>query len=283
MMSKPVAITADSPIDLTPELAKQFNITIIPLYVGLADKTYRDGVDITPEDIFKRYEEEKIIPRTSSISIADYTDFFRSFTDKGMTVVHFSLSSEISSTHQNALIAAEDLNDVYIFDSLNLSTGIALLAEKACKMRDNGFEAEKIFEAVRDLRGHICQSFVIDKLEFLRKGGRCSAMTALGANMLSIHPSIEVRAGKLELAKKYRGKIETIQLNYIREQLNKHKDINLDTVFVCHSGISDIQLNAICSLVAEHLEFKEIIVTKAGCTISTHCGPDCLGFAYLTN
>lgn len=282
-MSKPVAITADSPIDLTPELAKRFNITIIPLYVGLADKTYRDGVDITPEDIFKRYEEEKIIPRTSSIPIADYTDFFRSFTDKGMTVVHFSLSSEISSTHQNALIAAEGLDDVYVFDSLNLSTGIALLAEKACKMRDDGLDAESIFDAVTALRGHICQSFVIDKLEFLRKGGRCSALTALGANMLNIHPSIEMRAGKLELAKKYRGKIETIQLNYIREQLNKQNDINLDTVFVCHSGISDIQLKAICNLVAEHLDFKEIIVTKAGCTISTHCGPDCLGFAYLTN
>lgn len=282
-MSKPVAITADSPIDLTPELAEQFNIAIIPLYVTLADKTYRDGIDIVPEDIFKRYEAEKIIPRTSSIPIPDYIDFFRSFTDKGIAVVHFSLSSEISSTHQNALIAAEELEDVYIFDSLNLSTGIALLAEKACKMRDNHVEAEKIFEAVNALRGRICQSFVLDKLEFLRKGGRCSALTALGANMLSIHPSIEVRAGKLELAKKYRGKIETIQLHFIDDQLNKHNDVNLETVFICHSGIPDVQLNAIRSLVTQNLDFKEIIVTKAGCTISTHCGPDCLGFAYLTN
>ena len=281
-MPKPVVITADSPIDLTPELAKKFDVKIIPLYIILADKTYRDGVDISPGDIFNKYEEEKIIPRTSAISVADYFAFFRGFAEQGNAVVHFSLSSTISSTHQNALIAAEEFSDVHVVDSMNLSTGIAMLALEGCAMRDAGFEADKIYEAVSALRGRVCQSFVIDKLEFLRKGGRCSALAALGANVLNIHPSIELYGGKLELAKKYRGRIEAIQMNFIEDQLQKRGRINPDTVFICHSGIPAEQLEAVLRIVQENFSFKQIFVTEAGCTISTHCGPNCLGLAYLT-
>lgn len=280
-MPKPFVITADSPVDLTAELAARFYISIIPLYITLNDTTYRDGVDILPTDIFKKYEEEKIIPKTSAIPIADYAAFFASYAAKGMAVVHISLSSEISSTHQNAMIAAEEFSDVFVVDSRNLSTGIALLAIKACEMRDSGLEAEQIYTACNELRGKVCQSFVIDKLEFLRKGGRCSALTALGANMLSIHPSIEMVDGKLELAKKYRGKIETIQLQYIADQLQANDNISLDTVIICHSGVSGSQLDAIRKLVEKSHNFNEIIITKAGCTISTHCGPNCLGFSLL--
>jgi len=282
-MSKPVVITADSPIDLIPALAGQFKISVIPLYVTLGDQTYRDGVDISTRDIFDRYETEKTIPRTSAIPIADYMSFFHDFTDKGNAVVHFSLSSAISSTHQNALIAAEEFSDVHVVDSLNLSTGIALLAVKACAMRDEGLDAKEIFEAVNALRKHICQSFVIDKLEFLRKGGRCSALTALGANVLNIHPSIEMAEGKLELAKKYRGKIETIQMNYLQDQLQKYNRINKDTVFICHSGIPVLQVENLRRLVEETFDFEQVFVTEAGCTISAHCGPNCLGFAFLLN
>jgi DegV family protein with EDD domain len=282
-MSKSVAITADSPIDLNPELAKRFNISVIPLYIAFEEKSYKDGIDISPEDIFQEYEEEKVIPHTSSIPIADYAAFFRGFTDKGISVVHFSLSSAISSTYQNAVIAAEGLSGVFIIDSLNLSTGIAMLAVMACGLRDKGLEAEKIYKNIKKQRALICSSFVVDKLEYLRKGGRCSALTALSANVLSIHPSIEMRGGHLELAKKHRGKIEAVQLQFISEQLEKGKSINLDRVFICHSGIPAEQLEAIRKLVADTLDFKEILITKAGCTISTHCGPDCLGFSYLLN
>lgn len=282
-MSNKVAITADSPVDLTPELAERFHISIIPLYIAFDEKVYKDGIDISPEDIFKKYDDEKVIPLTSSIPIADYVAFFRSFTDKGFSVVHFSLSSEISSTHQNAVIAAEGLSDVYIVDSLNLSTGIAMLAVMACALRDNGTDAEKIYHDIKNHRELVCSSFVIDKLDFLRKGGRCSALTALGANVLSIHPIIEMQEGKLELSKKQRGKIEAVQLQFISEQLEKNKTISLDRVFICHSGIPAAQLEAISKLVEKTHGFKEILVTKAGCTISTHCGPNCLGFAYLLN
>lgn len=280
-MPKPVVITADSPVDLTPALAARFNIPVIPLYVTLGEKTYRDGVDISTRELFDRYETEKIIPRTSAIPIADYMSFFHEFTDKGFSVVHFSLSSAISSTHQNALIAAEEFSDVHVVDSLNLSTGIALLVVNACAMRDEGLDARDIFDAVNALRSKICQSFVIDKLEFLRKGGRCSALTALGANVLNIHPSIEMVDGKLELAKKYRGKIEAIQTNYIQDQLQKHNRIHRGIVFLCHSGIPAHQAEALRRLVESTLDFEQVILTEAGCTISAHCGPNCLGLAFL--
>lgn len=282
-MPKQVAITADSPIDLSPELAERFNISIIPLYVVLADKTHRDGVDISPEDIFKRYESEKIIPHTSAIPIPDYTDFFRSFTDKGMAVVHFSLSSEISSTHQNARIAAAELDDVYVVDSRSLSTGIALLAMKACDLRDEGLNAAEIFDDANARQNLVYQSFVVDKLEFLRKGGRCSALTALGANMLNIHPSIDMREGSLELVGKHRGKIEAVQLQYIETRLVNAKNINLDRVFICHSGIPTIQLDAVRKVIEKNRVFKEVFLTRAGCTISTHCGPNCLGLSFMKN
>jgi DegV family protein with EDD domain len=282
-MSKPVVITADSPIDLIPALAEQFHISVIPLYITLGEKTYRDGVDISTADIFERYEAEKIIPHTSAIPIADYISFFREFADKGNAVIHFSLSSAISSTHQNALIAAEEFSDVHVVDSLNLSTGIALLAVKACAMRDEELDAKEIVDAVNALRARVCQSFVIDKLEFLRKGGRCSALTALGANVLNIHPSIEMVDGKLELAKKYRGKIETIQMNYLQDQLQKHNRIHRGTVLLCHSGIPAQQVEALRRLVEDTLDFEQVFLTEAGCTISTHCGPNCLGLAFLLN
>ncbi len=282
-MPNKVAITADSPIDLNSELAKRYNISVIPLYISFENKSYRDGIDISPEDIFKEYENENVIPHTSSIPIADYFTFFRGFTDRGVSVVHFSLSSEISSTYQNAVIAAEGLSNVYIVDSLHLSTGIAMLAVMACFMRDDGLKADMIYKEINKQRNNVYSSFVVDKLEYLRKGGRCSALTALSANVLNIHPSIVMRGGQLELAKKRRGKIETVQLQFISEQLEKDKNINLDRVFICHSGIPAEQLQAIRTLVEKTLGFHEIIVTKAGCTISTHCGPNCLGFSYLRN
>ncbi len=282
-MPKLVAITADSPIDLSPELAKQFNIAIIPLYVSLGGKTYRDGIDISPEDIFKRYEEEKIIPHTSSIPIPDYTDFFRNFTDKGIAVVHFSLSSEISSTHQNARIAAGELNDVYVVDSRSLSTGIAILALEACELRDKGTGAADIFDNANLRQSLVHQSFVVDKLEFLRKGGRCSSLTALGANMLSIHPSIDMREGALELVGKHRGKIQAVQLQYVEARLAKVENIHLNRVIICHSGISATQLEAVRKVIQSSRDFKEVLITRAGCTISTHCGPNCLGLSFIQN
>ncbi|HZK39594.1 MAG TPA: DegV family protein [Clostridia bacterium] len=282
-MPKPVAITADSPIDLSPELAKQFNIAIIPLYISLGGKTYRDGVDISPEDIFKRYEEDKIIPHTSSIPIPDYNDFFRHFTDQGMAVVHFSLSSAISSTHQNARIAASELDDVYVVDSRSLSTGIAMLALEACELRDKGLAAADIFDKANLRQNLVHQSFVVDKLEFLRKGGRCSALTALGANMLNIHPSIDMREGALELVGRHRGKIQTVQLRYVEGRLAKVEDINLNRVIICHSGIPSAQLEAVREVIQNSQSFKEVLITRAGCTISTHCGPNCLGLSFMQN
>jgi len=280
-MPKKIVITADSPVDLTPELAEKFNIAVIPLYVTIEDKTYKDGVDIFPEDIFKKYHEYGILPHTSAIPISDYSEFFSGFVQNGFAVVHLSLSSEISSTYQNAVIASDGLNDVYIVDSRSLSMGITLLAVKASEMRNNGLEALEIAEALTALREHIHASFVVDKLDFLRKGGRCSALTALGANVLGIHPCIEMQNGILKLAKKYRGKIETVQLQFLADQLSASDNIDLEKAFICHSGIPADQLEVLRKLSKKSRNFSEVLVTQAGCTISTHCGPNCVGISFL--
>lgn len=279
-MAKTIAITADSPVDLGTQYASRFGISIIPLYIHLDGYTYRDGVDITPDDIFHKYETEKFLPTTSAIPVGDYTDFFRSFSDKGQTVVHLSLSSEISATHQNARIAAEEFENVYVLNTLNLSVGIAILALAACDMRDRGLDALTIVRELEAMRGKVHSSFVIDKLEFLRKGGRCSALTALGANILNIHPSIEVIEGSLHLAKKYRGAIRAVQLQYIDDVLENPETAEKERAILCHSGIPDAQLDALLERIQQKGVFREVLVSRAGCTISTHCGPNCIGLMF---
>ena len=171
-MNSKVVITTDSPADLSAELETRYDIHVLPLYVNLGGKSYRDGIDITTPDIFRHYDETGELPTTSAIPIGDYEAFFKSFIDEGKKVVHFSLSSEISSTHQNARIAAEGMDGVYVIDSRHLSSGIALQVIRACEMRDEGMSAEDIAKVAVDLNKKTCTSFVLDKLEYMKKGGR---------------------------------------------------------------------------------------------------------------
>ena len=282
-MSKKVVITADSPVDIYSELAERYDIHIIPMYVNLNDKSYRDGVDITPDDIFNNYEENGTLPTTSAIPIPDYEDFFTSFINGGAEVVHFSLSSGISATHNNAKLAAEDMEGVYVVDSQHLSSSIALQVIKACEMRDEGKNAAEIASAVADLADKTCTSFVLEKLEYMKKGGRCSATAALGANILGIRPCIEMHGGTLDVAKKYRGKISMVRRQYVSDQLEAHKDnLDLDRIFLCTSGIPQEEIDDLCNLIKETAPFKEVLITRAGCTISVHCGPGCMGILFMT-
>ena len=282
-MSKRVVVTADSPVDIYSELAQRYDIHIIPMYVNLDDKSYRDGVDLHPDDIFKNYDENGTLPTTSAIPIPDYEDFFNSFTSEGAEVVHFSLSSGISATHNNAKLATEDMDDVYVIDSQHLSSSIALQVIKACEMRDEGKSAAEIAQAVEGLAEKTCTSFVLEKLEYMKKGGRCSAATALGANILGIRPCIEMHGGKLDVAKKYRGKINVVRRQYVADQLAAHEgDIDLDRIFLCTSGIPQQEIDALSQLIKDTVPFKEVFVTRAGCTISSHCGPGCMGILFMT-
>lgn len=282
-MNKKVVITTDSPADLSEELVSRYSIHVLPLYVTLGGKSYRDGVDISTPDIFAHYDETGELPSTSAIPIGDYSDFFRKFTDEGFKVVHFSLSSEISSTCQNAVIAAQELDGVYVMDSRHLSSGIALQVIKACEMRDEGKTAAEIAEAAADFNKKTCTSFVLEKLEYMNKGGRCSTVAALGANILSIRPCIEMHGGKLDVARKYRGKILDVKKKYIVDELNAHKDdVDLSRIFITSSSSNEQEEQELKETVLGVLPFEQVLFGRAGCTIASHCGPGCMGILFMT-
>ncbi len=280
-MSKKVLITRDSTSDLTPEQIEKFNIKTIPLGITLGDKTYRDGVDIDPDFIYKYHAENGILPKTSAANISEMVDFFRPFVEEGYAIVHFTISSKMSSTYQNSLIAAEEFEDVYVIDSANLSTGEGLLVLKAAEMAQAGADAKEIYDTVSALVPYVDASFVIDSLEYLHKGGRCSALAALGANLLKLKPCIQVKDGGMGVCKKYRGKYIQTLCEYVVERLTDYSDIELDRVFVTHAGCDPEVVDEVVSLVKKTAPFKEVVVSRAGCTISSHCGANTLGVLYF--
>lgn len=281
MSQKKVIITGDSTNDLSPELLKKHNIRIKPLTITLGEHSYSDGVDIDPDFIYKYHAEHNMLPKTSAVNIAEMIDFFKPLVDEGYAIVHFALSSQMSSTYQNSLLAAEEFDDVYVIDSKNLSTGEGLLVLKAVEMAEQGMDAKTIYEEISALVPKVDASFVIDNLEYLHKGGRCSALAALGANLLKLKPCIEVKDGSMGVGKKYRGKyIDTLK-TYVQERLTDYSDIDLSRVFVTHAGCEDEVVNAVVEEVKKTAPFEELIVTRAGCTISSHCGANTLGVLYV--
>ena len=276
-------ITADSPIDLSAEQAKRYGIEVIPLHVILDSEDYLDGVNITPDDIYKAFDEKNILPSTSAISVAEYEDFFKKFTDEGLNVVHLSLSSAISSTHQNACIASSDLDNVHVVDTKRLSSGIAILALKAVEMAESGMSASEIAANLTAMRDKVSTSFILETLTYMNKGGRCSSLVAFGANILGIKPTIENQLdGSLTVGKKYRGKIDVVRRQYIDDKLSS-PDIDYSRIFVDHSGIDEDELNSLKSYIERNYNFREIITTRAGSTISTHCGPGTFALMFMYN
>lgn len=280
-MSKKVIIASDSTTDLSPELIERYQVKLLPLYITLGDSLYRDGVDIDPEFIYRHYEEKGELPKTSAPNIAEYTEFFAQYAAKGEAVVFFSISSEMSSSYNNARIAAQEFDDVFVVDTKNLSTGGGLLVAYAGDLVKQGKTAEEIAKQCEELTGYVDASFVIDKLEFLYKGGRCSAVAAVGANVLRIKPCIVVRGGKMSVGRKYRGNFAAVLKKYISDQIGDASDIDLERVFVTHAGCDE----ELCRLCVEQVEslapFKEVLCTRAGCTVSSHCGRNTLGVLFI--
>lgn len=279
-----IRITADSPSDLPESLRETYGFKTIPLHVILGDNCFDDGVTITTDDIYEFYSQNKALPKTSAVSIAEYTDFFSRLTENGDSVVHFSLSSGISSSCQNAIIAAADFENVYIVDTKSLSTGMALPMLKAYKMACEGLSAREIAEKSEEIIKKISTTFIISNLEFLHKGGRCSGVASFGANILGIKPSITADdEGKLVVDKKYRGKIDDCIFQYVRDLIKNNKN-NTDTdfaVLICSQGITDDQIAAAKKQIEREIPFKEFIIAKAGCTITSHCGKGTFSFMFL--
>ena len=276
-----ILITSDSTTDLGPELIEKYNIVILPLSVTLCEKNYTDGVDINPDIIYAEYEKSGQLPKTAAPNLADCQDFFAKYKKEGYSVVHFALSSQMSSSFSNARLAAEDFDDVFVVDTKNLSTGGGLLVMAAASMREKGLSAKEIAEKCTVLADKVDASFIIDNLEFLHKGGRCSAISMLGANLLQLKPCIVVTDGKMSVGKKYRGNFQRVLGQYIAERLASPENVEQDCVFVTHAGCADNIVEDCRKKVAEILPDANIYTTRAGCTISSHCGRNTLGVLFI--
>ncbi|MGN1017134.1 MAG: DegV family protein [Faecousia sp.] len=276
-----IRITCDSTCDLTASLYETFRAQPVPMGVSLGDDFRRDGVNIKPQDIYDYAAATGSLPKTSAISVGEYEELFRSLTAQGDPVIHINLSSELSASHQNACLAAQMVGNVYVVDSRNLSSGSGHLVLLARELADEGKSPEEIVKALEEAREKLDVSFVLQTLEYLRMGGRCSGVAAFGANLMKLRPEIEVIDGKMQVGRKYRGTMEKTILAYIRGRLEGRTDIDCRRIFVTHSGLpQDIEDKAV-ALVKELQPFQEVLVTSAGCTISSHCGPNCLGVLFL--
>ena len=280
-MSKPVVITADSTVDLSPELVERFQIKVIPLTIVLGDESFLDGVHFTPIDMYKRYHEDGTLPKTSAPGVQEFLDFFTPLVEAGNEVVHLDISAELSNSYNAARLAAADLEGVYVVDSRMLSTGVGLLAIEGAECRDQGMTAWQIARHLESLTGKVETSFVLDTLEFMHKGGRCSAVAALDANLLKLKPALEMKDGKLGVYKKYRGSIEHVYKQYITDRL-KNKAIRPGHIFLTESGeIDPAVVDELEKLVLELSGCREVHHTLAGCTVSSHCGPKTLGVLFI--
>ena len=285
-MSNQVVITSDITCDLNWDLEHRYDVTTMPLHIVIGGKSYEDWVNITPEELYKIFYKTKELPHTTAGSVGEYTDFFKQYIDQGCDVVPLSLGSKLSVTHQSSVLAAQEFpGRVFSVDTQNLSTGSGLLVIKACELRDEGLSAEEIYNKVKAMVPHAHASFVLDRLDFMHAGGRCSAIAMLGANLLSLKPSIEVHnddGGSMGVGKKYRGKYDKVLIQYMEDTINKYDDIDTDRVFITHAGANQEYVDAVYAALKAKKLFKEIHITRASCTISSHCGPNTLGVLFMT-
>lgn len=276
-----IKITSDSTSDLSPTLLEQYDITVLPLYVTMGEQTCQDGVDARPEDLFAYVERTGSLPTTAAVNVADYHDCFAQFSPRHEAVIHITISSDFSSCYQNACVAAEGFSNVYVVDSRNLSTGHGLVVLEAALAAQRGEQPEAIVAHLNEVASQVEASFVVDKLDYLVKGGRCSSAAALGANLLKLKPCIEVVDGRMKVGKKYRGNYDKVLLQYVRERLDGRDDLALDRIFVTHTPCRPETVEAVKAEIQTYAPFSEIIETTAGCTISSHCGPNTLGILFL--
>ena len=276
-----IKITCDSTCDLPQELYTKYDVEVVALAVTLGDELHRDGVDITAPELFSYVKETGTLPKTSAISMGEYMDVFGKYVDEGRTVIHINLSSNLSASHQNAVLAAQELGNVYVVDSRSLSTGSGHLVIEAAEMAAQGLDAGTIVARLNEMKERVDASFVLQTLEYLQKGGRCSSVTALGARALQLRPEIRVADGGMGVGKKYRGSMEKSVLDYVRGRLDGRDDIDTHRIFVTHSPMDQSVVDKAIALVKELHPFEEVIETSAGCTICSHCGPNCLGVLFF--
>lgn len=276
-----IKITGDSTLDLTPELLAKYNISLVSLEVTLGTDSFLDGVNITREDIYAYEKRTGNLPKTAARSAEVYKEFFESFTSQGYAVIHFSISSKISASNQSAVQAASQLSNVYVIDTLALSTGSALLALYACELAGRpGADAKAVYETVSKRVPDVQTSFIIDTLHYLHKGGRCTKLQLLGANLFKIKPTILMKDGQLDVGVKFRGPMHKVILNYVDGILDKFNIPDTSRVFVTHTD-TPAEIVAMVKQRLVEFGFQEILETTAGSTVTSHCGKGTLGILYI--
>lgn len=276
-----IKILSDSTCDLSEELLNKYDITLVPLTIIKDGKAYSDGITITPAEIFKHVANGGDLCSTTAMNVGEYTEYFERYASSYDGIIHINIGSGFSSSYQNACIAAEDFENVRVVDSKNLSTGQGLVVLKACELANTCQSLDELFEKVQTFTEKVEASFLLDQLQYMVKGGRCSSVVALGANLLNLKPCIEVKDGKMSVVKKYRGNYAKCLESYVKDRLCDRDDLEKGTLFVTNTPVSDACMNAVKDAVSAYADFENIYWTQAGCTVSCHCGPGTLGVLFV--
>ena len=276
-----IKISADSICDLSPELVQENDITIIPLYVNKDSESFRDGVDIVPADIFAHVAAGGALCSTSAVPLGEYEKHFKKSLEGYDALVHISIGSGFSVTHHNACLAAENMPNVRVIDSRSLSTGQGQVVLEACRLAKTATDLDEMKAALDEFATRVDISFLLDRLDYMVKGGRCSPVTALGANLLKLKPCIEVVDNKMIVGKKYRGNYAKCMERYVRDRLENTGNISPERIFITHTPVAPEISETVHRTVRECMDFDTIYDTTAGCTVSCHCGEGCLGVIYI--
>ena len=279
-----IRIVADSTCDLSQELIEKYNIQIAPLHIVLGEKEFKDGEEISPDEIYDWADEHEDTPKTSAIGFEDVMEIMKPIVDSKDEMIVFTISGKMSTTVNVFRMVAEELeveDRVTIIDSENLSTGTGLMVIKAAAMVHEGKNRVEICQAVEEMKKKVKASFVVDTLTYLHRGGRCNSVAALVGGVLKLHPRIVVADGSMSADKKYRGKMEKVILDYVKDMEASMLEADKERVFLTHSGCDQEIIDKVYSYLKELNYFGEILVTRAGGVISSHCGPGTLGVLYV--
>lgn len=277
-----IKILSDSTCDLPKELQERYDITLFPLTVIKGGENYRDNVTITPADIFAHVAAGGDLCSTAAGNVSEYQELFAQYADKYDGVVHVNIGSGFSSSYQNACLAAMDYDNVIVIDSQNLSTGQGHIVVQAAQLAKECATLEELKEKIEAVVPKVEASFVLDQLQYMVKGGRCSSAAALGANLLNLKPCIEVRDGKMSVVKKYRGNYAKCLASYVKDRLSGREDVQTDLLFLTYTPVSEESLQAVKAAIQEHGSYFEAVAEgQAGCTVSCHCGPGTLGVLFI--
>ena len=276
-----IKILSDSTCDLSQDILAQHDITLVPLTVVKNDEQFKDGVTITPDDIFQHVANGGNLCSTSANSVGEYLDWFEKYAGDYDGIIHINIGSGFSSCYQNACLAAEDYPNVRVIDSMNLSTGQGLVVLEAARLAKDATDLDELADAIRAFTTRVEASFLLSRLDYMVKGGRCSAAAALGANLLNLKPCIEVKDGKMSVVKKYRGNFDKSLPMYVKDRLADRDDLTRDILFVTKTPVDDAAYAATMKAVEQYGNFETVYETNAGCTVSCHCGPGTLGVLFV--